>query len=59
MIVLVHYLLLCAFLQGDDQLKSKLKIQIFTLEYRIYNWNPRASYVLGTEVMLADDRIQG
>ena len=49
---------MCSFLQNDGQLKSKLKIQIFTREYRIYSGNSRASYVTDTEVMLAHDKIQ-
>ena len=54
----MHYLLLCAFLQNDDQLKSKLKIQLLTRNLSIYSWNPSASYVSGTTLRLADDKIQ-
>ena len=55
-----HYilLLLCAFLQNDDQLKSKLKTQMLTRRYGIYIGNSRASYVTGATVWLAHDDIQ-
>ena len=52
-----HYLLLCVFLQNDDQLKSKLKIKTFTRDYGVYSWNIRASYVTDTLVWLAHDNI--
>ena len=44
-----HYLLLCAFLQNDDQLKSRLKIPIITRNYEYFVSNPGASFVSDTD----------
>ena len=59
--MIVHvqcYILLCALLQNADQLKSKLKIQMFTHNLWVYMSNSIASYVTDTEVVLAHDNIQ-
>ena len=53
----VHYLLLCAFLQNDVQLKSMLKIQTVTHAMWDFLTNSSTSYIGSTIVEFADDNI--